>query len=170
MSVFVYSLAQTSIVNYHDLLKEVFDYDLAERITLALVPLALSAPIDPIEFINQQTGKASSSKEVSEFCIALKQIVVDLEQDMRDTGRLLTHFKVNLQSTKKIASSDFVVGVDGQATGAQVIVNKSVDPNVTHPLRMKDIITSKSKPDEEPGMSLTVGGTQTDLACFHENR
>ena len=158
MSVFVYSLAQTAIVNYCDLLKEVFGYDLSKRITLALVPLALAAPIDPIELINQQAGKAASSKKVREFCNALKQMVIDLETDGSDTGRLLTHFKVNLQSTKKIESSDFVVGVDGKATGNPILVNRPVDPNKTHPLRRKDIITSIKHPETEPGMQLRIGG------------
>jgi len=158
MSINIYLLAQTSIVNYRDLLKKAFNYDLSKEITLALLPLALSAPIDPIEFVNIRAGDASSSREVREFCNALKQTVIDLENTCNDTARLITYFKVNLQSEKKIKSSDFVIGIDGKATGKPVYVNKFITPNESHPLRRMDIITSRSKPDEEPGMKLTVGG------------
>jgi hypothetical protein len=58
-----------------------------------------------------------------------------------DTGRLMTVFKVKLESTKKIDNADVVVGIDkaGVSSGPLAIV-KTQDPNITHPLRQKEVL------------------------------
>lgn len=56
--------------------------------------------------------------------------------------RLLIVFKVKLESTKRIANADIVVGVRKETDEVQgpLIVAKTIDPNITHPLRMKEVV------------------------------
>lgn len=138
----IYSLAQTSIINFKDLLSETFRINLEKEISWQLMPLGLKPPVDPIEFIS---GKGKNGKQrrpavrqfLSELLIATKEI----ENSKGDTARLLTIFQVNLQSTRKIEKADVIVGV-GAKTEAKgpLVVERSVDPNVSHPLRQKDVI------------------------------
>lgn len=136
-----YALAQTSILNFRDLMKSAFGADLGTKITWQLLPLGLSLPIDPITYIASK-GKGGSKKPsaaVQQFIAELAAATAEVETAGADTGRLLTVFQVNLQSTKKISKADVVVGVQsagsaGANEGPLAIV-KPVDPNVSHPLR-----------------------------------
>lgn len=138
----VYALAQTSIVNLKDMLKKAFDIDLSTEITWQLLPLGLDAPIDPIKYISGKNGEnqhrnAAVRQFVSELAAAAKEV----DQAGEDTGRLLTVFKVKLESTKKIQNADVVVGVQGGETvDGPLAVYKTADPNVTHPLRQKELV------------------------------
>ena len=111
----IYALAQTSIVNLKDLLKEVFDLDLSEDITWQLLPLGLNIPIDPIEYISGRRPAAKQSVAIKQFFAQIAESTQALETAHRDTGRLLTVFKVRLESTKKIGNADVVVGIQGNA-------------------------------------------------------
>src|SRR5262249_13534420 len=57
-------------------------------------------------------------------------------------------FKIKLESTKKIENADLVVGVqrpaDDQGAGGAgpLVVTRAVDPNVTHPLRMTEVLAA----------------------------
>ena len=138
----IYALAQTSIVNYKDLLEKAFAVDLGNEITWHLLPLGLRAPIDPISYISKTKSGKAGTAAVRQFIAALAAAAEEVEGEGSDTGRLLTVFTVNLQSTKKIEKADVVVGVlkpRDVAEGPLAIV-KSVDPNVSHPLRQKDIV------------------------------
>lgn len=168
VSVLVYALAQTSIVNYKDLLKDAFDRDLSQEITISLLPLALSAPVDPIAFLNAAPGAANTSEAVQQFHEGLREIVAELESEHRDTGRFMTIFSVSLQSTKKVASSDFLIGVDGAYGGGRpFLVQQRVDPNKAYPYRRIDIVSSISKP-EQKGMGLTIGGQTLTAHVFQK--
>lgn len=168
MGVIVYALAQTAIVNYKDLLQDAFNRDLAQEFSYSLLPLALSAPVDPVAFLNAEAGAYGASEAVRQFHAGLRLVVGELEDDKRDTGRFMTIFSVSLQSTKKVASSDFVVGVDGASGGGRpYLVNQRIDPNKSYPLRRKDIISSASDP-KQVGMSLVVGGRKLTSNVFEK--
>jgi len=132
----IYALAQTSIVNLKDLLKAVFDVDLSDEISWQLLPLGLNAPIDPIDYISGKGVPVKQSSAVKQFLAQIANSTQSLEAQGQDTGRLLTIFKVKLESTKKIANADVVVGVEKATDGAKgpLVVTKNMDPNETHPL------------------------------------
>ncbi|WP_329604627.1 hypothetical protein [Undibacterium luofuense] len=75
-----------------------------------------------------------------EFLSAISQTTKELEDNEIDTGRFLTIFKVNLQSTKKIKSADIIVGVNGDEHESILLVSKHIDPNKSHPLLRKAIL------------------------------
>ncbi len=139
--VVIYALAQTAITNLRDLVKEVFERDLSEDITLALLPLALGTQLDPVEYVRSSQENGGTAPSVRQFTRRLKELVVELEGQGRDTGRLFTVFRAHLVSTKKIGEADFVVGVQEAGGAAPLLVQRSVDPNRTHPYRQTDIIT-----------------------------
>jgi len=62
--VIIYSLAQKSITDFNDLLNFSFSVDLSNEINLALLPLSLNTPIDPITFISGKKKEASSQNPV----------------------------------------------------------------------------------------------------------
>jgi len=160
--IILYSLAQTTLTNFRDFVKAIFSRDIAEEITLSLIPLALATPVDPIQFLRTSTSASASSKSVREFTLRLRDLVFDLEDNGRDTGRLLTVFQPHLVSTKKVAKADFTVGVQRSAgTGPPTLVERRVDPNQSHPYREVDIITKSRKPG---GLGLTVG--EKDLTQY----
>ncbi len=143
--VVIYSLAQAAITNFRDLAKLVFGKDICDEINLALLPLALSAPIDPITFIRKAEADATTSPSVRQFNAQLKSLVVELESASADTGRLLTIFQPIMVSTKKINQADITVGVGAAAgSGPPILIQQRVDPNRTHPYREGDIISMSS--------------------------
>lgn len=152
----VYSLAQTCVVNLSDFIREVFGRDLADEITLSLLPLGLAPPVDPVQFL-RTTADDHAHGAVHEFSRRVRDLVLDLEEQGRDTGRLLTTFQVKLESTKKVATADLVLGVQSTAGGQPLLVHRQLDPNLSHPYREIDIIASLTNPRKQ-GMSLTVGG------------
>jgi Protein of unknown function (DUF3644) len=92
----IYGLAQTSIVNFRDVVSHVFERDIASEVNICLLPLSFSAPPDPISFL----GTATANKPaISEFLSVISQTTKELEDANIDTGRFLTVFEVNLQST-----------------------------------------------------------------------
>jgi EC042_2821-lke REase/Protein of unknown function (DUF3644) len=131
----IHALAQTSIVNLKDVLKALFDVDLSDEITWQLLPLGLNMPIDPIDYISGKSTPAKQSTAVKQFLARIVDSTQSLETQKQDTGRLLTIFKVKLESTKKIANADVFVGVEKAGDGAKgpLVVTKNMDPNETHP-------------------------------------
>ena len=142
LGVIIYSLAQTSIVNYRDIVRAVFDRDIAAEVNIALLPLSFSAPPDPISFLGK---KADLSKPASEFLGLISETTRELEGDGVDTARFFTVFEVNLQSTKKIESADFVAGVGDSSSSEVLLVSRKVDPNKSHPWPQKTILEKVGK-------------------------
>lgn len=138
--VLVYSLAQTAITNYCDLLQKVFGKDFTDEISWTLMPLGLRAPVEPLAFLSGVSSGGTRSSVVEEFLTSLKDATAELDADGIDTGRLLTIFDVSLQSTKKIEQADIVIGVKGETTSDPVLVNKVLDPNRSHPYRRKEAL------------------------------
>lgn len=138
----IYALAQTSIVNFRDLLSVTFKHKLSDEINWSLLPLGLAPPIDPITYISGKSTTGPSHKAVRQFLQELKIAADEVKKAGMDTGRLLTIFNVKLESTKKIEKADILVGVTaGHTVEGPLTVVKTVDPNVSHPLRQKDIVT-----------------------------
>lgn len=164
----IYALAQTSIVNFKDLIRGVFKINLGDEITWHLLPLGIAPPIDPIEYIR---GKSTSVKRKSsatgQFLHELGSAVDEVEKAQADTGRLLTIFAVSLQSTKKIQKADVIVGVEKiPPDEGPLVINRILDPNRTHPLRQKDVL---EKVPSVGGRSLTSHVFQA-IACKHNLR
>jgi hypothetical protein len=140
----IYALAQTSIVNLKDLLQKAFGIDLGAEVTWQLLPLGLETPIDPIEYISgHDKGNQHKNAAVRQFLTEIASATKQIQDAGADTGRLLTVFTVKLESTKKILDADVVVGVGKAETmEGPLAVVKTMDPNVTHPLRQADIVTA----------------------------
>lgn len=139
--VLIYSLAQTSIVNYRDVLTAAFGHSLGAEITWHLLPLGLTPPVDPLDYL-REAGEGSTPRAVSDFIQLISEATAELEAAELDTGRLLTIFSVSLQSTKKISHADVVVGVrsrEGEEISETVVV-RPLDPNRSHPLFQKNIV------------------------------
>ena len=130
LGVIIYGLAQTSIVNYRDLVLAIFNKDIASEVNIALLPLSFSSPPDPIKFLG---SKAKHPAAISEFLQVISETTKELEKEGIDTGRFLTVFEVNLQSTKKVKSADIVAGVEGSSSSGVLLVSRKVDPNKSHP-------------------------------------
>ena len=164
LSVVIYALAQTCIVNYRDLVSAFFNRNVTEEITLTLLPLSFAPPVDPIQFLKKTPS--DSSKAVAKFTERVKSIVLDLENSGDDTGRLLTIFEVQLVSTKKATNADFIVGVqDTVGSNEKLYINRITDPNKSHPFREVDVIGKKSDPDKT-GMNLSIDGNPLTQTIF----
>lgn len=130
----IFALSQTSIINYRDVLENFFGKDTTEEITWAVLPLGSNYPADPTIFLSKRNNKQSVS--VSEYLRLLQGSIQEVEKNKLDTGRLLTVFNVKLESTKKIANADFVVGVQPSSGGGEpMLIQRKVDPNESHPWR-----------------------------------
>lgn len=138
----IYALAQTSIVNFKDVLKEVFGVDLADEINWQLLPLGLKPPVDVIQYISGHSGSiAKKDAAVRQFISEVAAATKEIQDAGSDTGRLLTVFTVKLESTKKIQKADIVVGVQKAVPGeGPLVITRPADPNITHPLRQKDLV------------------------------
>lgn len=139
-STLIYSLAQTSIINYRDVASRIFEKDIADEISWRIMPLGIENPVDPIQFMKKDTSGRTKSRAVQDFLAFLKEKSDALESDGIDTERLLTVFDVSLQSIKKIDKADIVVGVTTEELAEAVVVSRKVDPNVSHPYRQKDVL------------------------------
>jgi hypothetical protein len=145
--VVLYALSQTAIINYKDVAQEAFGLDLSREITWQLLPLGLRTPIDPIEYIAGRSPSADGAKAaVKHYLAELAAAVKSVEESGGDTGRLLTVFDVKLESVKKIGSADVLVGIEAAgATDGPLAIFRPIDPNKTHPLRQKDIVSQIGK-------------------------
>ena len=152
----VYLLAQTSIVNYKDLLQHGFGEALSDEINWALLPLGTSAPVSPLAYLSGKAAEGkNASSAVKQFLQALSKNVDELDAAKQDTSRLLTVFNVKLESTKKIEKADIVVGVKGAGAAVEgpLTVYRTLDPNVSHPLRLKEVL---EKVPELHGIKITT--------------
>ncbi len=139
LEIVIYGLSQTSIVNYRDIINEIFGRDITEEVNISLLPLSFSAPPDPISFIGN-ASKVKAKPLVAEYMRIISETTQELEGSHIDTGRFLTVFEVSLQSTKKITSADIVAGVSGKEGGSLFLVNRKVDPNKSHPNLRKNVL------------------------------
>ena len=141
MGLVVYSLSQTSIVNYRDVLYGSFDIDIASKMNWRLLPLGTRPPIDAISFI-QGGAQADGTSVVGQYLSELSQAADELRSANEDTGRLLTVFNVKLESVKKIGDADAVVTVESSSTKDHPLaIVRRQDPDQSHPLRQMDVVS-----------------------------
>ncbi|HEY4718380.1 MAG TPA: DUF3644 domain-containing protein [Anaerolineales bacterium] len=139
--VVIYGLAQTSIVNYRDLLLSKFNIDIANEMTISLLPLSFGIMPDPIEFLQKAKIRTHKNKAVAQYLKEISMATKELESQELDTTRFLTVYTVNLQSVKKVTSADIKVAVAGFSEGSEpLIVERRVDPNISHSWRQKDVL------------------------------
>jgi len=141
--ILIYSLAQTSIVNFRDLLIYGFGVSLRDEFDWNLLPLGLEPPIDAVTYIASTRDPTKKPPfAVRQYIAELTRAIGEVEEAGSDTGRLLTVFAVKMESTKKIELADIVVGVAGEGDSpTQVTVNRWQNPNVTHPHRRKNVVS-----------------------------
>ncbi len=141
LGVIVYGLAQTSIINYRDLMLQIFGINIANEMTLSLLPLSFGTYPDPIEFLQRAKQDPPKNKAVAQFLRQLSQATKELEEKKLDTNRFLTVYKIKFNSVKKISSADIAVGIGKLSDEREpLVIEKRVDPNITHTLRRKDIL------------------------------
>jgi hypothetical protein len=139
--VVIYGLAQTNIINFRDLMLSVFNLDIANEMTISLLPLSFSSQPDPIEFIQTAKVNPPKNKAVAQFLREISQATRELEEKNFDTTRFLTVFTVSLKSIKKVSSADVIVAVKTSEDDSDpLIIEKRVDPNISHPMRQKEVI------------------------------
>jgi EC042_2821-lke REase/Protein of unknown function (DUF3644) len=139
----LYSLMQTSLFNYRDLLNSVELGDLSKEITWQILPLGFEAPFDPVRFLRGNRQKPPKrSAPVGEYLARVQDALRSLEQDGIDTGRFLTVYNVQLVSTKKVQHADITVGVTqaGDPAIEGQVIPRMVDPNESHPYLQRDIV------------------------------
>lgn len=132
--VVIFGLAQTSIINFRDLMLEAFDIDMADKMSISLLPLSFRVQPDPIQFLRRSKHKPPKNSAVAQFLREISNVTTELEAQKLDTRRFLTVFRANLQSVKKISSADVVVGIQGKSDKDPLIIERRVDPNISHPL------------------------------------
>lgn len=175
--VVIFGLAQTSIINYRDLMLEVFDIDMADKMSISLLPLSFRVQPDPIQFLRRTKSKPPRNSAVAQFLREISEVTSELESQKLDTRRFLTVYRANLQSVKKISSADVAVGVRGKSDKDPLIIERRVDPNISHPLRRKDVCEDIG--DELCGIKFTTytfeavawrfGWKETPHLCWRSN-
>jgi hypothetical protein len=141
--VLIYGLAQTSIINFRDLVRSVFDVDIADEINLSLLPLSFSTSPDPIQFLKKK--RSDQSAIVAEYLSIITEKTMELEEANLDTGRFLTVFSISLQSTKKVASADISARIGDASSDDAIVVSRIIDPNKSHP-HLRDEVVEKIGP------------------------
>ncbi len=145
--VVIHGLAQTSITNYRDLVCGIFAKDIADEMTITLLPLSFGVQPDPIQFLKEASAEPSRSRAVAEFVRDIGSVTDAFETRGIDTARFLTQYRVKLVSVKKVKSSDVQVGMKPIAAPGEIaVVERRQDPNITHPLQQKHIL-EKIGPD-----------------------
>jgi hypothetical protein len=143
--ILIYALGQTAIVNLKDLMRDTFKINIEDDISWQLMPLGLRPPIDPVSYITRSAKAASANSATKQFLTSLVSQLSQIEGAGADSGRLLTVFKVNLESVKKIEKADLLVGVAGKLAGSEdigpLVVTKIRDPNTAYPLRQMDVLS-----------------------------
>lgn len=137
----IYALSQTCIKNFRDLMSSVFEINLEDEINLQLLPLGVRPPVDLVTYITKHSKADENSRAVKQFFAELADATSELQNSNEDTARLLTIFSVKLESVKKIGDADIVIGVEkSDIDEGPLAIVRTQDPNVTHPLRRKDLV------------------------------
>lgn len=135
------AFAQTSLLNYREILLHVFGTDIAKRVSLALRPLSFGIDLDPIAYIRRARADSKISASTASIIYAINEAVESLEEGGIDTACFLTVYKVHFESVKKISRADLVVGVDNERSGGDALmVHRRFDPNDPNWVREKDIL------------------------------
>ncbi len=139
----LHALAQTAILNYRDVLEKSFGLDLASAMNWQIMPIGVSPPIDVISYLTRHPNSKMTGV-VRQFRTELIESLDRLEATGLDTGRLVTNFKVELESVKKARgradATIFVGREDDQSAGNPLAIVRKQDPNKSHPLRQGEVV------------------------------
>lgn len=150
----IYNLAQASIKNYSDLLRQSFGVDMANEMNIFLLPLSLGRmPLDPIEFLNNESRTAKYPDEVAKFIANIGSAITELDAENVDVSRLMVTFSIRFESVKKAKDADAVVAVDNNAPVTAAV--RKFDPNDF--LRQKEILKRLPK---------DIGGIKVNQRTF----
>ena len=172
----IYTLSQTAIINYRDVLKHFFNLDIVDEVTINLLPLSFKMPMDPIQYLKKESESPIKNPAVAQFIKEISDSVSYLETSNIDVGRMVTIWNIKLESVRKISGADFVVGVTGDSDLSNpLVIENKLDPNVSYPLISSNIYSSKrntGKIDELFGIKFTSYAFQTIVNKFKikENR
>ncbi|MFC6017558.1 DUF3644 domain-containing protein [Plantactinospora solaniradicis] len=136
----IYSLSQTSIINFRDVAMAVFGRDIGDEMSWRIMPLSMSSVVDPVKFMGGKGAASDQTRAVQDFLMLMQEKTDELDASGIDTGRLCTVFDISLNSVKKISKADIVAGITTEDRADAFIVQRRVDPNVTHPFRKKDLM------------------------------
>ncbi len=140
--ILIYSLSQTAITNFRDVLRDSFGYELADEIGWRILPLGTEPPVDPIAYLSgARKGGRATQTAVNRFLTGLQARMRQLDAVGVSTQRLLTIHDVALQSVKKVEHADVVIGVDASVGGGNpVLIERPTDPKLSHPLRQNQLL------------------------------
>ena len=98
-------------------------------------------PVDAISLLSA-TAEASEPGPVRDFLAEVTQVADEIAAEGGDTGRVMTIFRVHMESVKKIGDADATVALttEPEPDGLPVIY-RTQDPNTTHPLLQRDVIS-----------------------------
>ena len=127
-------------MNYRDVLFEIFEIRLENKINWQLLPLGIRPPIDVVTYLAGQRELASASA-VRQFLSELTKVTEEVTEAEQDTDRLLTIFDVKLESVRKIGDADIVIGIEGNENKEGLLaISRIQDPNKSHPLRQTEVV------------------------------
>ncbi len=151
----LYALTQTSIINYRDFLRDTFTINIENLMSWQLLPIGIRPPIDVVTYISGKTGE-KMTPAVRQFLSELSKSTEEIKTRNEDAGRLLTIFKVNLESSKKIGEADATVKIAGdEAHDGPLAFIRTQDPNKSHPWRQTEILGKLTELHGKPFTSHT---------------
>jgi len=136
----IYSLSQTAIINFRDVAVAIFGRDISDEMGWRILPLSVSSAVDPVKFMSGEGSTSDQTKAVKDFLMLMQEKTGDLDASGIDTDRLCTIFDVSLNSVKKIDRADIVAGITTEDHTDAFIVQRRIDPNMTHPFRKKELM------------------------------
>lgn len=135
----IWGLAQACIMNYSNTLKVVFNRSLANQIDLHLLPLSTKPMIDPISYLSVPSSIRTGT-QAHIFLHILRRSLEEMEKNEIDPNLLSVCYKIKLESVKKGNDADITAVSSNNGSEKPNIAERRVDPNVTHPLRTKDVL------------------------------
>jgi len=100
--IFLYSLFQTSILNFRDVVSHCLDTEIEDMITWSVLPIAFDTPIDVVSYISNKSSD-ENFPHLKQFFSKLMKTSNRIKKSGGDTGRLMTIFDVKLKVVKKMA-------------------------------------------------------------------
>ena len=139
--VVLYSLFQTSIINFRDVLRDSFDIRFEHDVDLRLAPLGISPPIDALAYMRRELADSTESDSVVRDFIWQLHTALDAHEENTDGApRILTLFDAQVHSARSVSSADLIVAVGSDDDAEHLAIFRYQDPNQTHPFRQKELV------------------------------
>jgi len=130
------------VVRFRRLLQDSYGIDLGEELTWHLMPIGSYPPIDAVEYISKGHAEETYGKDaIRQFLAELASAFKEVQDAGGETAHLMTVFTLRLESAKKTQVADAVVAITtSDTTIGPLAIFKTQDPNITHPLRQKEVV------------------------------